>query len=114
MIFYEKSLCTSGLFRKISVAAILLQILSTLDLNIESTVLKHTEGTQQIDQHKRAAGGSLHLIPVKRLEGEDLVIVVFHKYNKKRFKDENFKGLGTNLMLLQTREADSEPSSPSC
>lgn len=52
-------------------AAILLQILSTLDLNIESTVLKHTEGTQQIDQHKRAAGGSLHLIPVKRMEGND-------------------------------------------
>lgn len=112
MIFYEKSLCTSGLFRKISVAAILLQILSTRDLNIESPVLKHTEGTQQIDQHKWAAGGSLHLIPVKRLEGEDFV--VFHKYNKKRFKDENFKGLGTNLMLLQTREDDSEPSSPSC
>lgn len=52
-------------------AAILLQILSTLDLNIESPVLKHTEGTQQIDQHKRAAGGSLHLIPVKRMEGND-------------------------------------------
>lgn len=95
-------------------AAILLQILSTRDLNIESPVLKHTEGTQQIDQHKRAAGGSLHLIPVKRLEGADLMMAVFYKYNKKRFKDENFKGLGTNLMLLQTREADSEPSSPSC
>lgn len=95
-------------------AAILLQILSTLDLNIESTVLKHTEGTQQIDQHKRAAGGSLHLIPVKRIEGADLMMAVFYKYNKKRFKDENFKGLRTNLMLLQTREADSEPSSPSC
>lgn len=51
--------------------AIIFQILSTLDLNIESTVLKHTEGTQQIDQHKRAAGGSLHLIPVKRMEGND-------------------------------------------
>lgn len=95
-------------------AAILLQILSTRDLNIESPVLKHTEGTQQIDQHKRAAGGSLHLIPVKRLEGNDLMMAVFYKYNKKRFKDENFKGLGTNLMLLQTLEDDSEPSSPSC
>lgn len=95
-------------------AAILLQILSTRDLNIESPVLKHTEGTQQIDQHKRAAGGSLHLIPVKRLEGADLMMAVFYKYNKKRFKDENFKGLGTNLMLLQTLEDDSEPSSPSC
>lgn len=42
------------------------------------------------------------------------MMAVFYKYNKKRFKDENFKGLGTNLMLLQTREADSEPSSPSC
>lgn len=42
-------------------AAILLQILSTLDLNIESTVLKHTEGTQQIDQHKRAADGSVRI-----------------------------------------------------
>lgn len=94
--------------------AIIFQILSTLDLNIESPVLKHTEGTQQIDQHKRAAGGSLHLIPVKRLEGADLMMAVFHKYNKKRFKDENFKGLGTNLMLLQTLEDDSEPSSPSC
>lgn len=94
--------------------AIIFQILSTLDLNIESTVLKHTEGTQQIDQHKRAAGGSLHLIPVKRLEGADLMMAVFYKYNKKRFKDENFKGLGTNLMLLQTLEDDSEPSSPSC
>lgn len=95
-------------------AAILLQILSTRNLNIESPVLKHTEGTQQIDQHKRAAGGSLHLIPVKRIEGADLMMAVFYKYNKKRFKDENFKGLRTNLMLLQTREADSEPSSPSC
>lgn len=94
--------------------AIIFQILSTLDLNIESTVLKHTEGTQQIDQHKRAAGGSLHLIPVKRIEGADLMMAVFYKYNKKRFKDENFKGLRTNLMLLQTREDDSEPSSPSC
>lgn len=94
--------------------AIIFQILSTRDLNIESPVLKHTEGTQQIDQHKRAAGGSLHLIPVKRMEGADLMMAVFYKYNKKRFKDENFKGLGTNLMLLQTLEDDSEPSSPSC
>lgn len=42
------------------------------------------------------------------------MMAVFYKYNKKRFKDENFKGLGTNLMLLQTLEDDSEPSSPSC